>query len=149
MVDTLRGDFPEKKCSDCGILGCDFKHWGSMVPKGKEGYFCWFCWNERVDGKTKTKTVKPLGAKPPGVSEEFLNKAITVITETGSVYKFGLPDKKGMRTVSHNEEELEFERCDILCLIVGRRIYFRPHDFRKGHPYFNTWVSSPVVSIRA
>ncbi len=40
MSDTERGDFGNTPCTDCGEPKVQYKHWGSLVPKGKLGYFC-------------------------------------------------------------------------------------------------------------
>jgi len=143
LADTRRGDFPKEKCDDCGRPGCCFQHWGSLVPNGESGNFCIFCWEERQRRRGGT----PLGIKPPGVPEQFLDKAITVTTKSGSIYKFGLPNEKGLRSISYNKAELGFERCDIICLVIGRPFFLRPHDFGENCSPFHARISSPVVLI--
>lgn len=145
MVDTLRGDFVDEKCSDCGELGCIIKHWGFLVPKGEKGCFCVFCWNERM----KADEVKPLGVNPPRVPRKFKNRAIKVVTEKGSIYKFSKPDEKGKRTVTcierGSEEEIDFTECKIICLVEGREGFL--HPFNRGELEYHGWWTSPVVSI--
>lgn len=48
MADTIRGDFPEQVC-ECGRKGCDFQHWGPLVPEGKPRYLCADTMRERAD----------------------------------------------------------------------------------------------------
>lgn len=64
MADTMRGDFPKVICSDCGVEGCVFKHWGPLVPSGVVGSFCWDCWDDRrATVHDKNEEPKPLGYK--------------------------------------------------------------------------------------
>jgi len=147
MVDTVRGGFADKVCSDCGEQGCVFVHNGPLVPKGEIGYFCAFCWEERNKCFERGETQKPLGVKPPGVPEEFLNMPIKVTTESGSIYKFGAPNKRGERTVSCGIKTREFTKCRIICLRLGRKLYFKTLDSSNPDDLYG-WITSPVVSIK-
>ena len=62
MADTLRGNFLNIPCSDCGKVGkvC-FKHWGPLVPAGKVGGFDIECWRARMDDGNNGRPVRPLG----------------------------------------------------------------------------------------
>ncbi len=46
MADTTRGDYSDKTC-ECGAIGCDFRHWGPLVPDGKPRYLCEVTMKER------------------------------------------------------------------------------------------------------
>lgn len=146
MADTARGNFTDKSCSDCGELGCVFVHNGDLVPKGETGSFCGFCWNERLEASRMGELPKPLGVKSPGVPKRFLTKPIKVITKNGSVYKFGKPDKEGVRKAFCATKKFEFTKCRITCLRIGRRLWFRPID--SSDPGLHAWITSPVLSIK-
>lgn len=146
MVDTVRGGFAGKVCSDCGELGCVFVHNGPLVPKGETGSFCAFCWQERNKCFEKGETQKPLGVKPPGVPEGFSNAPIKVITKNGSIYEFSEPNKRGERKVSCASKTFEFTTCRIICLRVGRELYFKSLDSTDPDDLYG-WITSPVVSI--
>jgi len=49
MPDTLRGDFSNQHCGDCGKKGCTFYHFGPLVPPGKTMFFCDDCWAKRTN----------------------------------------------------------------------------------------------------
>ena len=49
MADTRSGNFGNENCSDCGSKGCNFQHWGPLVPPGKVLTLCSECWDKRVD----------------------------------------------------------------------------------------------------
>lgn len=61
MADTLRADFPDQSCSDCGENKVIFKHWGELTPDGVTGYFCPKCLEQR-------KTEKSQGLKPKALA---------------------------------------------------------------------------------
>jgi hypothetical protein len=143
MADTQRGDFKDLKCSDCGRPGCSFQHWGSMVPEGPIGNFCWSCWFARNADFDATGAVKPLGTIWRKVPDEFLNKAITVRTGSGSIYKLGKPNAKGLRTVSltrTGKMPLHFKRAIIILLSVGANMCL----LVSGK---NDYITNKVVSI--
>jgi hypothetical protein len=145
MADTIRNNFPHFICSDCGTLGVAFIHTGPLVPKGTIGYFCIFCWQQRLDAEKRGEPPKPLGAKPPGVPEEFNNRAIKVTTKSGSVYEFGAPNEQEERTVSCTIEDMDFNRCRILCSIIGRDLWIKP--FGSPDTRLHLWTDLSVVSI--
>lgn len=60
MADTVRGDFPDAYCSDCGRKGCILSHWGPLVPNGKTGYFCASCFRQRAEDGRVGKEPAPL-----------------------------------------------------------------------------------------
>lgn len=141
MADTIKGIFPGKACSDCGEGEPLFLHDGRFVPEGKTGYFCIFCWDQRMSAEERGEPPKPLGVKPPGVPKEFENKAIKVFTRTGSVYMFGAPNEQGDRTVFCSTRNIGFDRCKILCLINGREMWLRSSDGKE------IWSTSRIMSI--
>jgi len=145
MADSERGDFKDEKCSDCGETGCTFKHWGGLVPAGQSGYFCGFCWDERIEVYGRGEKTKPLGVKPPGIPKEFLDKKIKAITESGSIYELDQTDRDDERTVSCDRRKLRFTRARVICLRVGESLFLRPRDGSN----FDLWWTSPVVSIEA
>ena len=63
MADTIRGDSPKTKCSDCGEKGTVFRHWGPLVPSGVVGDFCIECWGTRQDHYLDHGIPKPIGEK--------------------------------------------------------------------------------------
>jgi len=94
------------------------------VPGVKDGEgpfvsFCVFCYDQRKERHEQGKSSLPLGVEPPGVPEQFLKQKITVITQGGSRYILGLPDKKGLRKVSCKKRKLGFSKCKILLLEKG------------------------------
>ncbi|MFA5714486.1 MAG: hypothetical protein WC998_01935 [Candidatus Paceibacterota bacterium] len=145
MADTQRGDFPNTPCSDCGELGTTFQHTGRLVPEGEKGNFCLFCWKQRMLIVDRKESPKPLGIKPPGVPKEFSDKTIKATTQTGSIYEFGTPNKKGERTVFCSTRDLGFAYCRILSLIVGEDLWLKSADGETSVPHF--WVTTRVVSI--
>ena len=68
MADTARGYYPDIPCSDCGDeeLGQVYiKHWGSLVPPGKIGFFGPKCWEARVKDGGAGRPPRELGTKAP------------------------------------------------------------------------------------
>lgn len=59
MADTIRGDWPDQECDDCGNKGTMFHHWGPLVPSGISAKLCGECMIER----SKASRVQPLGYK--------------------------------------------------------------------------------------
>lgn len=145
MADTKRGNFQDKTCSDCGTLGSIFIHTGPLVPEDTLGCFCAFCWKERYESQKRGEPPKPLGTKPPGVPKEFNNRAIKVTTKSGSVYEFGAPNEQEEQTVSCTINGMDFNRCRILCSIIGRDLWIKP--FGSSDPGLHLWTDSEVVSI--
>jgi len=47
MPDTIRGNFTDVFCSDCGKKGCTFYHFGPLVLKGDRRFLCVNCANKR------------------------------------------------------------------------------------------------------
>ncbi len=67
MPDTLRGDFPDKNCSDCGAVekGLVYiKHWGPLVPPNTTGWFGPVCIEARRNENREGFDPRPLGTKP-------------------------------------------------------------------------------------
>lgn len=143
MGDTIRGNFKDISCSDCGEKGCEFKHGGPLVPEGEFGSFCSFCWTERNDAYEKGENPRPLGIQPPGIPEEFLDKKVRVTTKSGSVYELALTEQEQERIVSCDKRELRFTRVRVICLVVGKSLFLRPRDGSIS----DLWWTSPVVSI--
>ena len=145
MADTAKGHWQKENCSDCGEFDVIMKHWGPLVPEGKIGFFCLFCWNEREEDWKEGKEPKPLGAKPP-IEEIFIDKKIKVITKTGSVYQFSKPDSGKIRTVVKDNRPLPFSLCRIICLKEGKPLYFMaiPIDNNKKE---EPWFSTKILSI--
>lgn len=56
MADTVRGDFSDKFCADCGHKGCYIKHYGPLCPDSSVGYFDQ-CFSER--GASRNHQPKP------------------------------------------------------------------------------------------
>ncbi|KPJ71350.1 hypothetical protein AMJ50_02570 [Parcubacteria bacterium DG_74_3] len=148
--DTRLGWRAEEVCADCGVAGCNMAtRQSSLVPGAQdtEGPFiplCVFCYDRRAKRKEEGKHPLPLGVKPPGVPEQFLKKAITVITQSGSEYKFELPEEDGTRTVSCETRDIGFKKCKILLLKKGESLCFRGVDVDPREAY---WQTSPVSSI--
>ena len=71
MADTILDDFSESICADCGKKGCDYRHWGPLVPPGSALFLCLDCWNVRGDYYNKHGVAKPItyerpnGTSPP------------------------------------------------------------------------------------
>ncbi|TSC83275.1 MAG: Uncharacterized protein G01um101419_105 [Parcubacteria group bacterium Gr01-1014_19] len=61
MADTLLGNFTDLVCSDCGVSGCEYKHWGPLVPKGARGSFCPACYSVRDLESMQGREPRPLG----------------------------------------------------------------------------------------
>ena len=60
MPNTILGNFPDIKCSDCGEIGNVIqKHWGPLT-EGEIGYFCNECFIKRRDFFYKNGRAKPL-----------------------------------------------------------------------------------------
>ncbi len=118
-------------CSDCGERGIDISHRGDLLPKGSQEspdewkHFCAFCYSQRQDRQKRGEQPLPLGVKPPGVPKEFFDKAIRVKTESGSIYDFGVPNKKSVRTVSNAVRELNYTECKVLLANVGTIMWLR------------------------
>lgn len=79
MADTLRGDWPDSTCTDCGKKGVVFRHWGPLAPVGMLVTNCAECWRERVAYYEKNGTPKPLAL------HEFF--AVTAGPESQSIYR--------------------------------------------------------------
>ena len=141
MADTVKGDFSDQKCSDCGELGCCFKHWGELVPPGEIGFFCAFC----LPARDKLGDPASLGVKPPGIPVELSVKdVIKVTTHSGSVYKLSLlPDSTEERIVSCEQKELGFSRARVISLVKGESLFLKPRDSED----LSLWQTSTVDSI--
>jgi len=142
MADTQRGNFSEKLCSDCGETEAVFRHTGRLVPKGTIGFFCMYCWNERMVVVDRGDPPKPLGVKPPGEPKEFADRTIKVTTQNGSVYEFSTPGKKGERNVFCGARDIGFDCCKILSLSLGKDLWLKSFD---GENLL--WATSRVVLI--
>lgn len=144
MPDTQRGDFHDVRCSDCGEMGSNFSHWGPLVPKGTVGNLCLFCWTERYEAvNTRGDKPRPLGVKPPGIPQNFLNKKIRVETKSGSVYILTPADKKNEVEVSCDSRNTGFTKARVMCLSVGKSLFLKPRD---GDD-LGLWQTTPIVSI--
>lgn len=142
MADTQRGGLSGKLCSDCGEIEAAFRHWGDLVPKGKIGFFCMYCWNERREAASRGESPKPLGVKPLKVPKEFIDKAIKVTTQSGSVYEFGTPNETGERSVFCNARKLKFNSCRIFSLAYSKDLWLQSADGKSL-----LWATTPVVLI--
>lgn len=60
MADTILAEFPDSNCADCGEKGCEYRHWGPLVPPGKVLTLCTQCWGKRVDYYQQHGQAKPL-----------------------------------------------------------------------------------------
>ena len=140
MADSVRADFPDEKCSDCGEMGCCFKHWGPLVPEGKIGFFCSFCFSERG----KLAEAVPLGIEPPGIPKEFLGRNIEVTTKSGSVYRLNVSDKTNEHLVFCKQRKLHFSQARVICLTVGRSLFLKPRICED----VNLFQTLTVVSIK-
>jgi hypothetical protein len=58
---TVRRNFPEEHCHDCGKKGCTVEHSGPYVPRGTTGRFDEECWKKRMEYRTDTKEPMPYG----------------------------------------------------------------------------------------
>lgn len=59
MANSLSGYWPDENCDDCGKKGVSFKHWGPLVPSGKEiGKFCKECWKTKMDNRNSKDPVR-------------------------------------------------------------------------------------------
>lgn len=138
-------------CSDCGEKGTDYGLCGDLLPESEisdqRKPFCAFCYKQRSERLGKREPQLPLGVKPPGVPKEFLNKAISVKTESGSVYEFGVPDGEGIRNVSAMRG-LSFTRCKIFLANIGKPMWLRIVDDPEEDSS-HVVESSPVKSIEA
>jgi hypothetical protein len=79
---------------------------------------------------------------PSPFNTEVPTKAITVTTKN-SVYRFSEADKKGKRTISRDENPLDFTQCKILFLAIGKDMELECLD--GPHP---KWYTSVVRSIK-
>ncbi len=145
MADTLMGRFGDKQCSDCGGQGCVFYHNGPLVPAGKVGYFCSFCWVERKARQDEGLPPLPLGIKAPYIPEEFRDKKIKVTTKNGSVYTLGLTSRDNERVVSREGEDLDFKIAMVMSVAVGKSLFLKIIDDESN----DSFRTSPVVSIEA
>jgi hypothetical protein len=139
MADTIRGNFPDEICSDCGKKGVIFHHWGSRVPEGTTAKLCVYCWDRRAHNEFNGEKPKPLGVKPPGEPEEFKKRALLVETRSGSIYNLGVPNEAGERTVSCNLRKPWFSTCEILLLKIGENMWLRKDN--------EFWETTRVISI--
>ena len=142
MPDTVRGNLKDKNCSDCGEKGCEFQHWGPMVPKGEFGSFCGFCWTERSEAYDRGEGPKPLGIQPPGISENLLDKRLRVATESGSVYELNPTKIPNERIIFCNRRKLHFTKARVICLRIGENLFLKPRD---GSDFDLCWTSSVVL----
>ena len=156
MPDTRRRAYTDQSlvCSDCGEKGVDWSHKGDLLPEGSQEspdewkHFCAFCYSQRQDRQKKGEQPLPLGVKPPGVPKEFFNKAIRVKTKSGSIYNFGVPNKKSVRTVSNTVRRLNFTECKVLLATVGTTMWIRVvNDPEKDSSHLV--ATTPVKSIEA
>jgi len=142
MADTVRGYNSDAKCSDCNKKGISFTHWGPLVPPGETGRFCDQCWKARMDDSNSKRPVRPLGQKALHKAKKIPNRAIIVVTKK-SVYKFGKADEKGKRTISRDENPLDFTQCKIVFLATGKDMELKCLD----GPHLK-WHTSFVRSIK-
>ncbi len=134
-------------CSDCKEKGCIFQHWGPLVPKGKTGNFCGFCWEQRRDRYEKGKKPLRLGVKPPGIPKIFANHVLEVTTYSKSVYRLELTKKNDEQIISRNKGGLSFTRARVMCLEIGKSLVLKPLDDREDN--FDLWFTTPVTDIKS
>ena len=67
-----------------------------------------------------------------------------IVKTRNSTYRFGKADKAGLRTISRDEEPLDFSRCKILFLALGRSMDLG--CLEATHPY---WHTSQVLHIKS
>ena len=168
MADTKRGYFTEMICSDCGVKGCSFIHWGEMLPAGTMGCFCFECWIIRLTDFDETRERKPLGVIWRLVPQEFIDKAIMVRTRSGAVYMLGKPLNKTSflvtplqkqlalhRPVVKKGESLSFDYAAIMLLRMGKSMllsYFSEEELRainKLETVENIWSRAGVYHTTA
>ena len=140
MVDTICFSFSEKKCSDCGKIGCCFTYSGPLVPNGECASFCWFCWGLRL----MSNKGKPLGIKPPGEKEEFKNHCLRITTRNNFIYRLEKPNKEGLRRISCSDDVLGFGLCKILLLEMNEPFSIWEYNIENTAKGRQT---SPVVKI--
>ena len=131
MANTTRGSFSEKKCGDCGKMGCCFVHHAPLVPEGEISTFCWFCGQLR---QTLNRG-KPLGISPPGEEKEFKNSYLKITTKNGFVYRLEKPNEDGLRRISCKDRNLYFSLCKILLLEMNESFCvweYNPENMAKG-----------------
>lgn len=60
-----KDQFPDAHCSDCGKKGSILMVQGPMVPDGRVGRFCAYCWPKRYDFWTRNQIPAPMLTKWP------------------------------------------------------------------------------------
>ena len=70
MPDTIRGDFKDTPCSDCGERGGVYlKHWGPLVPAGATAFLDSLCFFIRQEDFNRGRPPKALGPWPKFLME--------------------------------------------------------------------------------
>ena len=93
------------------------EHWGYQAPevRGDPDFTQKNAWY--IEQAYKELSL-PLPSEDPGEKSELPTRAFIVKTRK-SIYRFGEADKNGGRTVSRDNEPLDFTRCKIKLLTVG------------------------------
>ncbi|HUT96195.1 MAG TPA: hypothetical protein VMW82_01335 [Candidatus Paceibacterota bacterium] len=147
LNDTSYGSFLYAVCSDCGDKGCSFSHWGILLPKGKIGKFCHFCWDNRLEKRKHGEIRLALGIQPPGIPEIFHGCCLWVLTEDKMLYQLRPVNggKNEVFIVSVNRKESNYEiRARVMRLQIGERFVFRIRE-DKDNGLFYTF---PVAMIK-
>lgn len=116
------------------------EHWGYQAPevRGDPDFTQKNAWYfERIYQELDL----PLPSEDPGEKSEIPVKMFIVKTRR-STYRFGEADKNGERTVSRDNETLDFTRCKIKLLVEGSGMELECID--STHP---NWYTSKVLSI--
>lgn len=142
MSDTIRGDFPKVRCSDCGVTGCAFEHWGPLVPPGEIGYFCGQCMMERKADYEAGNPPKYIGHKLTSIYTGAVFRSLKSLPEVIEEKNF-LPPNEPLVMHIRGEEPWYINEAFVIRSLSG--LYLIYHGYRPTLcKDFAVWIDGPL-----
>jgi len=146
MADTVKGDWPNACCSDCGKIGCVIKHWGPLVPGGESGSFCVDCFTLRKIDAERGNPPKQVGYKRMGkYTKKAYEGAISVAKEVIKKENFLMRERSFLTCVAQSSWWL----CEASIIGTEKGFYIVFHGYQPSiyGKYFSFWIFGPYEKV--
>ncbi len=147
MADTVRGDFIEERCSDCGKMGCVAKHLGPLVPSGEIGTFCEWCLADRNKGWKSNDILKPIGWRMKGVYTKLAFDVLKESIKVEGAMDF-LPPNKTFMSYDPDEGSWWMNESFFGEFPSGWYLVFHGYQPTPYSRYFALWVEGPFSDFK-